>query len=205
MNTSQSKQQNAKTNLLTPLLIILMLLVGVTVNAQEHNEGKGHDKDAKNHAKNERKGHDKDKHVMRGEHRRDKGGDRRGEEAGTELKKYETYNVTKRGVKLILRYNKKSNSFEGTMTNVTNRMIKKARVEVHLSNGTELGPTIPVNLKAKSSKSVVLKATKKGFATWSTHAEVGGNEHGAKGRKEGHGKEGRGEHGSKKERKGEHN
>ena len=62
-------------------------------------------------------------------------------------------------------------------------------VAVHLSNGIELGPTTPVDLKPSEKISVNLKATEKAFETWSTHAEVGSSE-------EGHGEEGEGEHGS---------
>ncbi|NER13585.1 hypothetical protein GWK08_09065 [Leptobacterium flavescens] len=132
---------------------------------------------------------EKEHTEQRGEHRRDRGESREGEEDGTQLRLNETYKVSKRGVRLILSYDKKSNSFLGSVENVSRKLIKKVRVEVHLSNGTELGPTIPVDLKPKMKKEIVLKATKASFKTWSTHAEIGNSEHG-----HGHGK---GEHDGK--------
>lgn len=205
MITKEKNRKILKKGFSMSILLAVMMLFSFSVNSQEHEkrkESKGHDKDSKTHAKKEKKGHDKDaKRVeMREAHLRDRGEGGKGEEDATQLGKYETYNVVKRGVRLVLKYNKRTNSFEGTMRNTTNRTIQKARVEVHLSNGTELGPTVPVNLKRNSTKRVVLKATKKGFKTWSTHAEVGGNEHGGKSKEgkekrgEGHGKEGKGEH-----------
>lgn len=57
----------------------------------------------------------------------------------------------------------------------------KVRVEVHLSNGTELGPTEPSDLEAGTSQSVFLSAKDEEFDTWGAHPEVGesgGGEHG---------------------------
>ena len=209
--------------LMLPILIGVLFLWSCKSNAQEehnekentHKESKGHDKDGEGHGK-ESKGHDKDgkNHVKegkgehsnkeRGEHARDKGEDGEGEEDGTQFTKTQTYDVTKHGVRLILKYNSLTNVFEGTMKNTTSKTIERARVEVHLSNGIELGPTKPMTLASKTKIPVILKATEKFFKTWSTHAEVGNNEHGANSeRGEGHGEGEKGEHGN--ERKGEHN
>lgn len=138
-------------------------------------DGKGHDKDGEHHAKGE---HNESTETMRGEHSRDEGGQGEGEEDGTQLSIEDTYDVTKHGVRLILRYDKESNSFIGTMENTTSKKIEKARVEVHLSNGTELGPTKPITLNAKMKKELIIKATEKSFSGWSTHAEIGNTEHG---------------------------
>lgn len=130
----------------------------------------------------------------RGEHARDSEGGGEGEEDGTTLSLATTYDKTKHGVRLILKYNKERNAFVGTVENVTRRTIQKVRVEVHLSNGKELGPTKPINLGAGTKRIIELRAKSTNFDGWSTHAEVGNSEHGGNGE---------GSHGSEKE--GEHN
>lgn len=131
----------------------------------------------------------------RGEHSRDVGEKGEGEEDATQFSKSDVYDVIKKGTHLVLKYDEESNSFVGTVENTTNELIKKVRVEVHLSNGIELGPTIPMDLKPGEKITVDLKATEKEFITWSTHAEVGSSEHGERHEGEGeHGHEGEGEH-----------
>lgn len=114
--------------------------------------------------------------------------EKHGEEDGTQFSKSETYSVDKKGVKLMLKYNEARSVFEGTVENTTNKVVKRARVEVHLSNGVELGPTKPKNLKPNETMKVELSAKGQKFKTWSTHAEVGSNEHG-------HGEHGEGKKG----------
>jgi len=143
--------------------------------------------------------------ATRGEHARDRGGDAEGEESGTELALNETYDNVRNGARLILAYDAQSNSFNGTVQNTTERILERVRVEVHLSNGTELGPTVPGDLKPSEKRNVTLKATSKAFDGWSAHPEVGNEEHG--GSEEGGehaSREGGGEHGSR-EGGGEHN
>jgi len=70
----------------------------------------------------------------------------KGEESGIELALNETYNQVRNGTRLILSYDAKSNAFKGTVENTTNKTLKQVRVEVHLSNGTELVPTTPGDL-----------------------------------------------------------
>ena len=180
-----------------PILVLSLFLFSCKSKAQSHKggertekrghnegregegkEGTGHDKDRENHGK-EIKGHDYDKKetkMIKGAHERDyeKG---EGEEGGTEFKKTDTYNVTKKGVQLVLKYNNATNSFIGFMQNKTSKSIERARVEIHLSNGTELGPTKPMTLQPNQKQEIVIKATEKGFTTWFTHAEAGSNEH----------------------------
>ena len=208
MNVKNSKKRILKRVLIMPLMVCSVFLYSCKSEAQEHKnaeknqvEGSGHDKDGKGHGK-EAKGHDNDETTaMRGEHRRDKGERGEAEEDATEFGLNDTYDVTKHGVRLTLKYDKKSNSFIGVMENTTNVPITRVRVEVHLSNGTELGPTIPMTLDAKMKQNIVLKATTKKFKGWTTHAEVGNMEagHGSNGEKGGEGREGH----SKRE-KGEH-
>lgn len=67
------------------------------------------------------------------------------------------------------------------MENTTASTIDQVRVEVHLSNGTELGPTTPVDLAPGETTDVTLPATSTSFDTWSAHPESGasgdGSEH----------------------------
>ena len=81
-------------------------------------------------------------------------------------------------------------------------------VEVHLSNGTELGPTERNDLAPGEKIAVKLSAEGQDFDWWKAHAESGegGGEH--SGEHEGeHGSEREGEHGGEHsgEREGEHN
>lgn len=141
--------------------------------------------------------------TTRGEHDRNRGGDAEGEESGTEYALDDIYHQTRNGARLILAYNPQSNSFEGMVQNTTERTLERVRVEVHLSNGIELGPTIPSDMKPGETKRVSLKASSKPFDGWSAHPEVGNEEegHGQGGEHDSH--EGSGEHGSR-EGRGEH-
>lgn len=126
----------------------------------------------------------------RGEHRGREGGGEHGreggEESGTEFGLDDVYDNTRNGARLVLRYKRDSNSFVGTVQNTTKATLERVRVEVHLSNGKELGPTIPKNLAAGERIDVELMATSKNFDKWSAHPEVGSGEHGQGGRSEGH-------------------
>ena len=95
------------------------------------------------------------------------------EESGTQLTKSQTYDEVRNGCRLILRYDSATNAFSGTATNVTNGTLSRVRVEVHLSNGIELGPTTPVNLAPNESVDIFLPASTQSFETWSAHPEVG--------------------------------
>ncbi len=129
--------------------------------------------------------HDRDGREHRGE---------AGEESGTELALNETYDAVRNGVRLILAYDAQSSSFNGTVENTTNATLKRVRVEVHLSNGKELGPTTPADLAPGKKRDVKLSATSRDFDGWTAHPEVGSGEHGhGEGHGE-HGREGRGEH-----------
>ncbi|MHC4518998.1 MAG: FxLYD domain-containing protein, partial [Planctomycetota bacterium] len=111
-------------------------------------------------------------------------------ESGTELALNETYDTVRNGARLILAYDAQSNSFKGAVTNTTSSVLERVRVEVHLSNGKELGPTTAADLGPGQSRAVTLTTTSEDFDGWSAHAEVGSEEHGGGE----HGGEGRGEH-----------
>ena len=128
-----------------------------------------------------------------------------GEESGESLALDETYDVIRKGSRLILRYDDESNSFVGTVQNTKESTLFNVRVEVHLSNGTELGPTTPVDLSPGESAEVSLAATEVPFTGWTPHAEVGEGEHGSGSEGEHReGGEGGGEHGGGGEGGGEH-
>ena len=114
-----------------------------------------------------------------------------GEEGGTALALDEIYDFVRNGVRLIMSYDAATNLFSGTAENTTAQMIQAVRVEIHLSNGIELGPTTPVDLQPGESIPVELAGSSTPFDGWTPHAESGpmgsdtsaesGGEHGASG------------------------
>ena len=94
-------------------------------------------------------------------------------------------------------YDVHSNAFLGYVENTTDSILKQVRVEVHLSNGVELGPTTPADLDPGGRMDVSLAATSKDFDGWTAHPEVGesgGGEHRDGEGDDEHGEEGEGEH-----------
>ena len=135
------------------------------------------------------------------------GGSGSEEGSGVTLALDETFDAVRGGARLILNYDAASNAFIGTVENTTGNVLSNVRIEVHLSNGTELGPTTSVDLAPGEVLSVNLPATAVSFTGWIAHAEVGrgegGGEHG--GSQSGSGEHGGGgEHGSGGEGGGEH-
>ena len=105
------------------------------------------------------------------------GGAESGGEEGSgasQLAPDETFDMVRNGARLILTYDAASNSFEGTVENTTNNVLTRVRIEVHLSNGTELGPTAPIDLAPGQVQPVTLPSTQASFTGWVAHAEVGG-------------------------------
>ena len=62
--------------------------------------------------------------------------------------------------------------------NTTSATLTQVRIEVHLSNGIELGPTTPADLAPGTALNVILHASAQSFDGWTPHAEVGGGEGG---------------------------
>ncbi len=122
------------------------------------------------------------------------------EGSGATLAPDETFDAVRAGARLILRYDAASNSFKGSVENTTSGVLTRVRVEVHLSNGTELGPTAPVDLAAGEVVAIELPSTAASFSGWIAHAEVGGG--GGEGSQSGG--EAGGEHGGSGEGSGEH-
>ena len=80
---------------------------------------------------------------------------------------------TRRGVNLVISYSSSGQRFSGTVTNTTGSTVTDVRVEVHLSNGTELGPTPRIDLKAQESRPITLDASDQNFDWYSVHVEIG--------------------------------
>ncbi len=96
-----------------------------------------------------------------------------GEESATQYDRTDTYWNTRAGARLVLRYDDATQGFTGTATNITGDTLPRVRVEVHLSNGQELGPTTPVDLAPGETIAVNLPAPGEVFTTWGAHPEVG--------------------------------
>ena len=113
-----------------------------------------------------------------------------GEEASAAtLAPDQTFDAVRSGARLVMNYDPASNAFVGTVENTTNSTLTRVRIEVHLSNGTELGPTTPVDLAPGQVMAVTLPSTQASFTGWIAHAEVGGGEGGQSGEAGGEGGE----------------
>ena len=126
------------------------------------------------------------------------GGERAGgEESGNKIPRLQKHDKTyKNGAHLVLQYNAVTQAFVGSVKNTTKKPLSQVRVEIHLSNGKELGPTKRVDLKAGATIPVELSALGQEFTSWVTHPEAGVEEgHGSGGEESaGHAGEERGEH-----------
>ncbi|MDE2904393.1 MAG: hypothetical protein OXP73_15350, partial [Chloroflexota bacterium] len=63
------------------------------------------------------------------------------EGSGATLAPDATFDSVRSGARLILNYNAAQQAFTGTVQNTTSNVLGQVRIEVHLSNGVELGPT----------------------------------------------------------------
>jgi hypothetical protein len=71
-----------------------------------------------------------------------------------------------------LAFNAASNAFVGTVENTTGQTLCAIRVEVHLSTGTELGPTERTDLPSGEKTTVELPTAGEAFDTWTAHPEL---------------------------------
>lgn len=100
-----------------------------------------------------------------------------GEEDGTMLTVEEVYDVLRNGTHLVLQYDDEAKAFVGTVENVSDELLNRVRVKIHLSSGKELGPAVAADLEPGEKREMELLAGDEDFETWSTHAEVGDSEH----------------------------
>ena len=110
-----------------------------------------------------------------GEHGRGSESGEGAEESGTQYTLSETFDHVRAGARLVLSYDSAGNAFTGKVENATSDKLDRVRVEVHLSNGIELGPTTPVDLAPGQTVEITLQASSQPFVSWSAHPEVGGN------------------------------
>ena len=95
-------------------------------------------------------------------------------EGGQRYQLTDTARQTRSGVDLVMSYDSGQQRFTGTVTNTTNSTAPAVRVEIHLSNGVELGPTPRSDLAAGAKQAVELDARGQSFDWWSVHVEMGG-------------------------------
>lgn len=107
-----------------------------------------------------------------GEEEHGSGDEGEGEESGTYIGRGDVWDATRRGARLVLSFDAASNAFVGTVENTTRQTLCAVRVEVHLSTGTELGPTARTDLPSGESTSVRLPVGGEAFDTWTAHPEV---------------------------------
>ena len=84
----------------------------------------------------------------------------------------ETWDVIRGGARLVLSFDSESNAFVGTVENTTQQTLCAVRVEVHLSTGTELGPTARTDVPGGQSATVRLPTEGEAFEAWTAHPEM---------------------------------
>ena len=72
-----------------------------------------------------------------------------------------------------MRYRAAEQAFTGTVTNTPSATVRAVRVEIHLSNGVELGPTPRQDPAPGQRADVHLDAAGQTFTSWSVHVEIG--------------------------------
>ena len=124
--------------------------------------------EAGEHARSERGSeHGRGREGGEGEH-----GEEGEEEPGVYIGLEETWDVTRNGARLVLSFEPAANAFAGRVENTTGETLCAVRVEVHLSTGTELGPTARTDLPAGEPTSVELPTGGEDFDTWTAHPEM---------------------------------
>ncbi len=103
------------------------------------------------------------------------------EASGAMLAPDATFDMTRAGARLIMNYDPAANAFIGTVENTTSNTLTNVRIEIHLSNGAELGPTTPVDMAPGEVMNINLPSTPESFTGWTPHAEVGSGEGGGEG------------------------
>ena len=97
-----------------------------------------------------------------------------GEESGVYIAMGGTWDYTRRGARLVMKYDPAAAAFVGTVENTTEGMLCAVRVEVHLSTRVELGPTERMDVAPGRKIDVRLPAEGRVFDTWTAHPEVSG-------------------------------
>lgn len=80
------------------------------------------------------------------------------------------------GLHVVMSYDAENHLFRGTLENTTEETLKEIEVEIHLSNGKELGPEEFAEMTPEMDFVVDFEAGEEDFKTWSVHVEVGSEE-----------------------------
>lgn len=187
--------KSAKLFVIIIMCVLLIPILLFSINcSQKENGGGAEDEQASakvgeqaregegEHASRESGEHEREGERTRegeGEHASGESGEHsgEGEESGTRYTISQTCDEVRKGVQLHLKYDKSTSTFVGTIKNVSKETAKRVRVEVHLSNKVELGPTKALDLAPGKQVNVKLAAEGQSFTWWSAHAESGSSEH----------------------------
>lgn len=172
------------TNTMKRLLIILSIAAGLTIaGCGSDDSGHTHGDDTHTHAHETKQQalnntdaahqHEGEEHSHSGENTHSH------EEDNAMLGLDETYQQVRKGIRLTLSYDSEASSFTGMVENTTQDALTSVSAGVKLSNGTELGPTSPVDLSSGESQSIELDADGETFDRWKAHSEMrsGGHTH----------------------------
>ena len=125
-------------------------------------------------SREERGEHAETSREERGEHgEAGESHDEKSEESGERFTINQIHNAARNGIRLVLRYDQEARAFTGTVENIIEEIVPQVRVEVHLSNGVELGPTPPIDLGPGKKIPVTIPYEGNPFTWWTTHAETG--------------------------------
>ena len=138
---------------------------------EEHGAREGGEEHRPSEGRGEHEGSDGEGEHSGEEGGHDEGGEE-GEESGIYIGVQDTWDVTRRGARLVLAFEAATDRFKGTVENTTEDRLCSARVEVHLSTGTELGPTARMDLPAGETMAVELPTGGEAFDAWTAHPEM---------------------------------
>ena len=85
---------------------------------------------------------------------------------------FDTLHLLRDGAQMTLSYDLLANAFTGTVENTTAATLRSVTVQVHLSNGTTLGPTAPIGLPPGQVVDISIAAGVRPFTHWSASLEV---------------------------------
>lgn len=90
-----------------------------------------------------------------------------------DLTLFDTLHFLRAGAQLVLSYDFATRAFTGTVENTTEATLRSVRVEAHLSNGTKLNLTNPVDLDPGQAVAITLPAPIHTFLLWTACPKVG--------------------------------
>ncbi len=79
---------------------------------------------------------------------------------------FDTFHFHRAKAQLVLSYDFAARAFMGRMENTTEAALCRVRVKVHLSNGTKLDLTNPVDLEPGQTVAIALPARVQTFLLW---------------------------------------